>query len=426
MKVLVVGRGGREHALIKELARSPLITQLYCAPGNAGIGMDAGNVSIKVTDIAGLLAFVKELGIDYTVVGPELPLRLGIVDIFEKARLSIFGPTRRAAALETSKVYAKRLMAAHRIPTAPFWVFDDADEADRFIDDMELPLVVKADGLAEGKGTFVCHTRPEAHEAVERIMRLRQFGEAGNMIVIEMFLRGDEVSFFALTDGVHVLPFGACQDFKRALDGDQGPNTGGMAAYSPVPFWTDALEERVVRDIILPTLRALANQGRFYRGVLYVGLMIVEGIPFVVEFNARFGDPETQALLVRLRSDLLTLLMATTDGTLEQRTAWFSNEAAVCLVMASGGYPEGYETGKVITGVQAAARWDDTDISHAGTRWDKYNRLVTDGGRVLGVTTRAADLGAAIDKAYRVASEISWEGGYYRQDIGRRALSYSA
>lgn len=426
MRVLVVGRGGREHALIWKLAQSPVITRLYCAPGNAGTGMRAENVPINTADITGLVGFAKNAGIDYTVVGPELPLSLGIVDVFEKEGLFIFGPTRRAAALETSKVHAKRLMAAHNIPTAPFWVFYDADEADRFIDNIEPPVVVKADGLAEGKGAFVCDTRREAHEAVRRIMRLRQFGGAGNMILIETFLQGDEVSFLALTDGAHVLPLVACQDFKRALDDDKGLNTGGMAAYSPVPFWTDALEERVVRDIIEPTLCALANQGRPYRGVIYAGLMIVKGEPYVLEFNARFGDPEMQPLVVRLANDLLPLLMATTDGTLSQKKAWFSNEAAACLVMTSGGYPEAYETSKLIEGVQAASQWDGTELFHAGTRWDEHNRLVTDGGRVLGVTALAPDLGTAISKAYHVASGIKWEGVHYRRDIRRRALSYGA
>jgi phosphoribosylamine---glycine ligase len=421
MKVLVVGNGGREHALVWKLAQSPLLSRLYCAPGNAGTAEQAENVPINVDDIASLSAFARAHAIDFTVVGPELPLALGIVDTFRQQGLAIFGPTQQAAQLETSKTFAKTLMAKYGIPTAPFRTFSDPQQAETYIDQHELPLVVKADGLAAGKGAIVCTTRERAHHAIEQIMRAKAFGEAGAQVVIEAFLQGEEVSFFALTDGTSLVPWPACQDHKAIFDADEGPNTGGMGAYSPVPVVDVALSERIVEEIMRPTVRAMAAEGRLYQGVLYAGLMVADRRLWVIEFNARLGDPEAQALMLRLESDLLPLLLATTDGTLDRQVCRWLDDAAVCVVMASRGYPEAYERGKPITGVDQAAQAPGVAVFHAGTA-RRDGRLVTSGGRVLGVTARAPDLRQALSRAYRTVHRIAWDGVHYRTDIGRKAL----
>jgi phosphoribosylamine--glycine ligase len=421
MKVLVVGNGGREHALVWKLAQSPLLSRLYCAPGNAGTAEQAENVPINVDDIASLLAFARAHAIDFTVVGPELPLALGIVDAFRQQGLAIFGPTQQAAQLETSKTFAKAIMAKYGIPTAPFRAFSDPQQAETYIDQHDMPLVVKADGLAAGKGAIVCKTREHAHHAIEQLMREKVFGEAGAQVVIEAFLQGEEVSFFALTDGTALVPWPACQDHKAIFDADEGPNTGGMGAYSPVPVVDVALSERIMEEIMRPTVRAMAAEGRLYQGVLYAGLMVVDRRLWVIEFNARLGDPEAQALMLRLDSDLLPLLLATVDGTLDRQTCRWLDDAAVCVVMASRGYPEAYERGKPITGVEPAAHMPGVAVFHAGTA-RRDGRLVTSGGRVLGVTARASDLRQALDRAYRTVHRIAWDGVHYRTDIGRRAL----
>jgi len=422
MKVLVVGNGGREHALVWKLAQSPHITKLYCAPGNTGSRKQAENVPIAANDIAGLQRFALEQGIDLTVVGPELPLALGIADTFAEFNLLVFGPTRAAAQLETSKAFAKRFMWAEGIPTADAKIFDDVVRAQEYIRCHNGPLVVKADGLAQGKGVTICHSRWGALQAVNLLMVEKIFGDAGNCVVLEKFLEGEEASFHVLVDGEKVLPLAVAQDHKRIHDGDQGPNTGGMGAYSPAPVITPALHKRIISEIVEPTVRGMAARGMPYRGVLYVGLMIVDGDPYVIEFNARFGDPETQPLLVRLRNDLFPILYHAASGDLNGLYADYWDDAAVCVVMAARGYPGKPITGSPIVGVEEVERMEDTWVFHAGTDVQD-GRLVTSGGRVLGVTTRAASLASAITQAYQAASRIHWPGVHYRRDIGYRALS---
>jgi len=422
MQVLVIGSGGREHALTWKLAQSPLLSRLYCAPGNAGTAEQAINIPINAEDIPALLAFAREQAIDFTVVGPELPLALGIVDAFRQHGLAIFGPTQQAAEIETSKAFAKTLMAKYGIPTAPFAIFSDAQQARSYIEQHNRPLVVKADGLAAGKGAIVCKTPDLAYHAVDQIMRAKVFGDAGAKVVIEECLVGEEVSVFALTDGTSLMPWPVCQDHKAIYDGDQGPNTGGMGAYSPVPSIDIGLSERLMQDIMHPMVRAMAAEGRPYQGVLYAGLMIVDGRPYVLEFNARFGDPEAQVLMMRLESDLLPLLRATTDGTLARQRCHWRDEAAACVVMTSRGYPEAYERGLPITGVTSASDAPAVVVFHAGTA-RRDGQLVTSGGRVLGVTARAPDLCQAVDCVYQTVHGISWEGVHYRTDIGRRPVA---
>ncbi|MBI3329605.1 MAG: phosphoribosylamine--glycine ligase [Nitrospinae bacterium] len=421
MKVLVIGNGGREHALVWKLAQSPGISQLYCAPGNAGTAELGENVPIDSADILNLVAFAREQAIDFTIVGPELPLARGIVDALRYAGLSAFGPTQRAAQLESSKAFAKALMVKHGIPTAPFQTFSDPHAADVHLEQRDMPVVVKADGLAAGKGAIICKTRDDAHRAIDRVMRARVFGEAGAHVVIEDFLRGEEASFFALTDGSHVVPFPPCQDHKPVYNQDEGPNTGGMGAYCPAPVLDAALCERVMDEIMRPVVRALEAEGRPYQGVLYAGLMLVNRQPYVLEFNARFGDPETQAMLVQLETDLLPLLRATTDGTLDRIPLIWRRGAAVCVVMAAQGYPEVYKRGKPISGVEGASQLPGVVVFHAGTARHE-GQLVTDGGRVLGVTALGTDIRQAIDRAYQAVSHITWEGVHYRTDIGHKAL----
>lgn len=421
MKVLVIGNGGREHALIWKLAQSPLLSHLYCAPGNAGTAAQAENIPIDSSDIPALLAFARTHAIDFTVVGPELPLAHGVVDAFHHVGLPVFGPTQAAAQLESSKSFAKTLMQRHGIPTAPFQIFANPQAADVHLEQREMPVVVKADGLAAGKGVIVCKTRAEAHHAVNRIMRGRVFGDAGDRIVIEDFLPGEEVSFFALSDGVHLMPLPLSQDHKTVYDRDEGPNTGGMGAYSPTSVMDSTLCQHMMDTILQPIISALATEGRLYQGVLYAGLMLVAHQPYVLEFNVRFGDPEAQVILARLESDLLPLLVATTDVTLDRIHPRWRPEAAVCVVMASEGYPEAYERGKRISGIEEAEHLPGVVVFHAGTA-HRDGHVVTDGGRVLGVTALASDLRQAITQAYQAVHTITWEGVHYRTDIGGRAL----
>lgn len=425
MKVLVVGGGGREHALCWKLSQSPKVKGLFCAPGNAGIGEIAHLVDISPDDLQGLLRFAKEEGIDLTVVGPEAPLVQGIADLFEAEGLRVFGPTKAAAEIEGSKAFAKEFMRRHGIPTAPFEVFDDPDAAKDWIRRAGKPLVVKASGLAAGKGTIVCDRVEEALGAVEEIMVKRAFGDAGSKVVVEERLYGQEVSFMAFCDGENILPMSSSQDHKRLLDGDEGPNTGGMGAYSPVPFVDDALERRIIEEIVVPTVRGLKAEGRPYRGVLYAGLMIdPSGNPWVLEFNCRFGDPEAQALLVRMEGDLLEAMLACLEGRLPEVSLRWDPRPAVCVVMASKGYPGPYEKGKEIRGVEEAEKLEDVWVFHAGTRREG-GRLLTAGGRVLGVTAKGRDLREAISRAYEAVERIHWEGVHYRRDIGKKGLSAS-
>jgi phosphoribosylamine--glycine ligase len=425
MKVLIVGAGGREHALAWKLARSPRVDRLYCAPGNAGIAEVAELVDIGGDDIAGLVKFARQERIDLTVPGPELALTLGIVDEIERNRQRGFGPNRAAAELEGSKAFAKDLMRRCRIPTGFFSSFTDPDDAQRYIAEVGTPIVIKADGLAAGKGVIICQTPRDAKEAINEIMRGKIFGEAGNRVVVEEYLEGEEVSFMAITDGTTVLPLASSQDHKRAFDGDEGPNTGGMGAYSPAAAVTPELHERVMKEIMIPIVRGMAERKIVYRGVLYAGLMITGDGPKVLEFNVRFGDPECQAIVVRLKTDLLDLIEAAVEGTLDQVTVEWDPRAAVCVVLAAQGYPGSYDKGKEIHGVEALRNWDNGIVFHAGTA-AREGQLITNGGRVLGVTALGSDVAAAVAEAYRAVDKIKWDGMHFRRDIGRRALERSA
>ncbi|OLC12364.1 MAG: phosphoribosylamine--glycine ligase [Candidatus Rokubacteria bacterium 13_1_40CM_69_27] len=423
MKLLLVGGGGREHALAWKIAQSPLVDTLYAAPGNPGIARHARCVPIKAEAHQELLAFAQRERIDFTVVGPEAPLVAGLADRFTARGLGVFGPTAAAAQIEGSKAFAKSLMKRYRIPTARFETFDDVRAAIDHCQGLRQPVVVKVDGLAAGKGVTVCQTAEEAAKATSAAMELRVFGDAGKKVVIEEFLHGEEVSFFALANGETAVPLGAARDHKTVFDDDRGPNTGGMGAYSPVPGFDAAAEQRVMESIVNPTIAALAKDGMPYRGVLFVGLMMTgEGSdPKVLEFNCRFGDPECQALVVRLGSDLVPLLLAAARGDrLPERVAW-SPEAAVCVTLASGGYPERYPMGLPIDGIDAAETVEGVRVFHAGTA-ERDGKLVTAGGRVLSVTATAPRLADAIARAYAAAARIRFDGVHYRTDIGRKGI----
>jgi len=421
MKILVVGSGGREHALVWKLQQSPRVKEIYCAPGNAGIANLATCVDISATDIKGLADFAKKQRIDLTVVGPEAALTLGIVDQFEQQGLRIFGPAQAAAIMEGSKVFMKDLLKKYHIPTGHYAVFEEREAAVRYIEGQSPPLVVKADGLAAGKGVIVAATIKEAVEAVDLIMKENAFGEAGNKIVVEEFLEGEEASFLAFTDGKTVLPLPSSQDHKAIFEGDKGPNTGGMGAYSPAPVLTEELHKQAMEQIMIPTVKAMAAEGRPYKGVLYAGLMIKQGKAKVLEFNCRFGDPEAQPLLMRLKSDLVEIMEAVIDERLHEVRLEIDPRPTVCVVMSSGGYPGSYDKGKAISGLDAATSCDDVVVFHAGTAL-KDGKVVTAGGRVLGITAIGDTLQGAIDAAYKVVRLINWEGCYYRRDIGAKAL----
>jgi len=422
MKVLVIGSGGREHALVWKIAQSPLVDKVYCAPGNPGTGGIAENVAISVDDITRLLAFARTEEIDLTVVGPELPLSLGIVDLFEEYGMKIFGARRNAALIEASKAFAKELMNKYRVPTAAYSVFDRVEPAVAFIDKLGVPIVIKADGLAAGKGVIIARTREEAVGAVTDMLEGNAFGAAGARVVVEEFLTGEEVSFLAFTDGRNIIPLAGAQDHKAVFDGDLGPNTGGMGAYSPAPVLTPAIHDKVMAEVLRRTVDGMAAEGRPYRGVLYAGLMI-DGVNIkTLEFNARFGDPECQPLLMRMKSDIVPLLLAVAEGNIGGMTIEWHDKASVCVVMAAEGYPGGYRRGDEIRGVDAAAKLDDLIVFHAGTALQE-GRLVTAGGRVLGVTALGATVKEAIDRAYQGVAAITWKGGHYRRDIGGKALN---
>lgn len=466
MKVLVIGKGGREHALVWKLAQSPRVTQVFCAPGNAGTALDGTNVLIEASDFDALIRFAKKENIGLTVVGPEDPLVHGLVDAFQKSGLRIFGPSREASQLEGSKVFAKQLMRDADVPTAEFRVFDHPDSARRYIQSrqyvmmpdgrqlhgpfnpdqilneggklfyvphmgrrqpigMSEMLVVKADGLAAGKGVIVCSNVADALAAIDRIMVREEFGRAaGRQVVIERRLEGKELSILALVSGRTIVPLPPTQDHKAALDNDEGPNTGGMGAYCPAPLGTPELMHGIEGSVLVPTVHAMKRKRIPFRGVLYAGLMITNQGPRVLEFNCRFGDPETQPLLMRLRTDLLDLLEAVVDGRLDEfpegKLEW-DPRPAVCVVMASGGYPGSYSKGKVITGLAEAAKLPDVKIFHAGTKLEN-NMPVTDGGRVLGVTALGDNLAAAKARAYEAVEKIHFAGAFYRRDIGHKAL----
>jgi phosphoribosylamine--glycine ligase len=421
MRVLVVGGGGREHTLVWKIVESPEVEKVYCAPGNAGIAGSAECVDIAADDIRGLVKLVEEKGIDLTVVGPELPLTLGIVDDFTRRGLRVFGPTKETSAIEGSKVFAKGLMRKYGIPTADFEIFDSAGEAKEYIGSRGAPIVIKADGLAAGKGAIVARSIEEALDAVSLIMEERAFGDAGNKIVVEQFLEGEEASFIAFTDGTTVLPLPSSQDHKPIFDGDQGPNTGGMGAYSPAPLVTEELHQKVIEQIMIPTVRAMESEGHKYKGMLYAGLMISEGQPRVLEFNGRFGDPESQAQLIKMKSDLVPVLEAVIDERLKGMKVDWDERAAVCVVMASQGYPGSYEKGKEISGLEKVEQMEDVVVFHAGTT-KREGRFYTNGGRVLGVTGLGKGIKESIERTYRAVELIQWEGAYFRRDIGKKAL----
>jgi phosphoribosylamine--glycine ligase len=425
MQILVIGSGGREHALAWKIAQSPKVSKLWAAPGNAGIAEVAECVNVSATDVRLLADFAERKRIDLTVVGPEVPLTLGVVDEFQRRGLRIFGPTRDAAIIEGSKVFAKHLMKKYQIPTGFYQTFAHADDARRYIHEVGAPVVVKADGLAAGKGAIVCMEVSEALDAVAKIMEERVFGDAGERLVVEEYLEGEEASFLAFTDGETVLPMASSQDHKRVFDDDQGPNTGGMGAYSPAPVITDELHQQVMERVMIPAVRGMAAEGRRYKGVLYAGLMIKAGEARVLEFNARFGDPEAQPLVVRMASDLVPVLEAVVEERLRGQALQWKPDASVCVVMASGGYPGPYERGYPIAGLREAAAVPGVVVFHAGTA-RRNDQIVTAGGRVLGVTATGRDVGEAIARAYEAVEKIHWEGVHYRTDIGRRALSRSA
>jgi len=429
MKILVIGSGGREHALVWKIAQSKLVDKIFCAPGNGGISQQAECIDIKAEDIPKLLDFARKEKIDLTVVGPEAPLAQGIVDEFSNYKLKIFGSNKKAAQLESSKVFAKQLMAKYRVPTADFKIFDNSDEAKKYIENKGTPCVVKADGLAQGKGVIVAKTIDEAKQAVTSIMQEKIFGDSGNKVIIEDCLEGQEASIIVLTDSKEVIPLSSSQDHKRIFDNDTGPNTGGMGAYSPAPVVSPELFKEILDKVIYRTIDGLVKEGIDYRGVLYAGIMITKDGPKVLEFNVRFGDPETQAIFPRLKSDLLEAMLAATETKLSKLLnsgglSW-DNRACVCVVCASGGYPGEYEKGKEIFGLAEAAKMKDIVVFHAGTkelRNSKQPKIVTNGGRVLGVTGLGVTIKEAINKTYQAVEKISFEGMHYRRDIGKKAL----
>jgi len=422
MRVLVVGSGGREHTLCWKIAQSSLVDEVFCAPGNGGIAQSAICINLGADDIAGLLRFAKYNGIDLTIVGPEVPLTNGIVDAFLSEGLAIFGPDKAAAALEGSKAFAKDVMKACDIPTAQYGVFSDAQAAKDYIRDAGFNVVVKADGLAAGKGVLVTSSKEEAYAAIDEVMVKRSFGEAGNQTVIEELLEGEEASFIAICDGENVLPLASSQDHKRVFDHDEGPNTGGMGAYSPAPIVDDAIASAVMEKILYPLVAGLKKQGITYKGVLYAGLMINPSGPSVLEFNVRMGDPETQPLLMRCKSDIVPILLEVAKGgSIRDYKLEWEGGPSVCVVMASGGYPGTIEKGMVISGIDQADKIEGVRVFHAGTKI-QGNTFITTGGRVLGVTAVGLDLKDAIAKAYQGASLISFEKMHYRKDIGHKAL----
>jgi len=421
MKVLVIGSGGREHALVWKISQSPKVGKIYCAPGSAGIGEQAELIAIGSEQTEKLAGFAEKEKIDLTVVGPELPLTLGITDLFESRGLKIFGPNKAAAQLEGSKAFAKEILKETNIPTAAFGTFADAASAAQYIKQHPDPYVIKADGLAGGKGVVISLTIDDALNVVDEIMIKKVFGEAGQKLVIEEFLEGEEASFMVLTDGEHILPLASSQDHKRVFDNDEGSNTGGMGAYSPAPVVTSTMHRRILDEILKPLLAGLKKRGIHYRGVIYVGLMITQDGPKVLEFNARFGDPECQPIMMRLKSDLIPLLEATIDGKLNQVQPEWYDEAAVCVVLCAAGYPGTYAKGEEIHGLDQLKNWQKGFVFHAGTAKAK-GRWVTSGGRVLGVTARASTIANAVREVYDAVGKISWDGMHYRKDIGHRAL----
>lgn len=423
MRILLIGGGGREHALAWKLAQSDKVEKIFAAPGNPGIAMlkKCSCIDLKLDDLEKVADYAEEESIDLTVVGPEATLVAGIADVFKRRGLPVFGPSKAAAQLEGSKAFSKELMAKYNIPTAFFKICEDMETAKAYVEEKGAPIVVKADGLAAGKGVVVAMTEEEALEAIEEMMGDHKFGNAGARVVLEEYMEGEEASLLAFTDGKTVVPMLAAQDHKRIFDNDQGPNTGGMGTYAPAPVMTDILRLKATERILKPVVAAMAKEGTPYQGCLYAGLMIKDDVIKVVEFNCRFGDPETQVVLPLLESDLAEIMLACATGTLDQADVAWSDKAAVCVVMASGGYPESYETGKVITGLAEADAQENTVVFHAGTK-NAAGSIVTAGGRVLGVTAVDDNIRAARDRAYAAVENIKFDGAFYRKDIAWRAL----
>ena len=423
MNLLVIGGGGREHAIIKKLRENKQVKKIYALPGNGGIGEDAQCVPIKATDVEGVLEFAKSHKVDFAAVIPDDPLALGLADKLREMGIPTFGPTAQAAEIESSKVFAKNLMQKYHIPTADYQVFDQAEKAREYIAQKnKYPVVIKADGLALGKGVIIAQNPQAAKEAVEAIMNEKIFGKSGDHVIVEEFLQGPEVSVLSFTDGETLRPMVTSMDHKRAYDGDEGPNTGGMGAVAPNPYYTKEVAERCMEEIFLPTIRAMKQEGRPFQGCLYFGLMLTEDGPKVIEYNCRFGDPETQVVLPLLKTDLLTIFQAVMEGKLSEQKVEFLDKAACCVILASGGYPKNYYTGLPISGIGEAEQMEDVSVYHAGTKMED-GKLLTAGGRVLGVTALANDLAGAMEKAYEAAGKIHFDNMHYRRDIGRRALS---
>lgn len=417
MKVLVVGSGGREHAIVWKLQQSPMVDKIYCAPGNAGIAEDAECVPITAMEFDKLITFVKQEAIEYTIIGMDDPLAGGIVDAFEQEGLKVFGPKKNAAMLESSKAFSKNLMKKYGIPTAKYEVFTEYTKAKEYLEKQELPIVIKADGLALGKGVLICETMEEAHSGLKEMMLNQKFGAAGTTVVIEEFLEGPEVSVLSFCDGKTVVPMVSAQDHKRAFDNDEGLNTGGMGAFSPSKFYTKEMNEQCMKEIFQPTVDAMIEEGRTFVGIIYFGLMYTKNGMKVIEYNARFGDPETQAVLPRLKTDLLEIMLACTNGTLDKMNIEWYDNAAVCVVLASGGYPVSYEKGYPITGLEQLKDENNLIAYHAGTA-KKEDVFVTNGGRVLGITAMGENLEEAISRAYEGVEIVDFKDKHFRHDIG--------
>lgn len=422
MKVLLVGSGGREHALAWKIAQSPLLTKLYAAPGNAGISQHAECVAIASDDVQGLLEFALREKIDLTIVGPEAPLVAGIWDAFQAKGLKVFGPTQETAMLEGSKAFSKDMMTQFGIPTADYEIFTNVKEAKHYVIEAEMPIVIKADGLAAGKGVVICDNSKDAVAALTQMMEQKIFGEAGSKVVIEKKLEGEELSVLVLTDGEKIIPLASARDHKRAYDHDRGPNTGGMGAFSPSLKIAEKDLGEMINLTVRPMVAGLAKDGMPYRGVLYAGLMLTQAGPFVLEYNCRFGDPETEVILPRMKSDLLPVLMQIANGRLETENLEWHDQACITVVIASGGYPGAYQKGFPIQGLDSLKQKENVFVFHAGTAWNKEKQVVTAGGRVLAVTALGNNLKAAHDRAYQAISEIHFEGGYCRRDIGHKAI----
>jgi phosphoribosylamine--glycine ligase len=421
MKILIIGGGGREHALVWKLRQSPRVTKIYCAPGNGGIADEAECIPADIKNLDSMIAVANRIQPDLTIVGPELPLLLGVVDEFTRRGWRTFGPTRAAAQLETSKSFAKEFLQRHHIPTAHYVICDSPEQVRAALPHFHTPIVVKADGLAAGKGVVIARTKDEAATAATEMLSGRMLGEAGSRVVLEEFLEGDELSFLVVSDGERVAPLVAAQDHKRVGEGDTGPNTGGMGAYTTPTIIDDKMRDWLVTHIARPVIAGMKAEGAEYKGILYCGLMMTPRGPMVLEFNCRFGDPETQPILMRLESDLVEAMEASIDGRTSDGDFKWSNDAAVCVVMASGGYPGSYEAGKRISGLEDVANLGGVKVFHAGTS-QRDNAFYTSGGRVLGITARAADLDAALQRAYEACAKIAFDGAHYRKDIAARAL----